>query len=79
MKCVLQFTSVSQKQVANIEVMRDYGFLDLGFNRKVVSNFLQRDCGVMGLNAIHCFADLSRTYFQDTNVIVFAHISIAGG
>jgi len=54
--------------------MRKYGCTDFVRNQKVLSNFLQQCCGVVGLNAVKYFARLSRNYFQDTGIKIFTHI-----
>jgi hypothetical protein len=74
MKHAFKSMRISQKVVDNIEVMRKCGCIDLVLNQKVVSSFLQQCCGVMGLNAVKCFAGLSRNYFQDTDIYIFTHI-----
>jgi hypothetical protein len=74
MKHALKSMPISRTVVDNIEVMRRYGFIDFVLNQKVVSNFLQQCCGVMGLNAVTYFARLSRNYLQDTDINIFAHI-----
>jgi hypothetical protein len=73
MKHAFKSMAISQKVVDNIEVMRKYGFIDFVLNQKVVSNFLQQCCGVMGLNAVKYFARLSINYIQDTGIKFFTH------